>query len=74
MIEKPQRRALGDWAVESLYDRIFTGALAPGADLGEEHLCQLLDVSRATVGFALSWAAPVAARKTAGLAGLPLAS
>ncbi len=50
---KPQRRALGDWAVVSLYDRIFTGALAPGADLGEEHLCQLLDVSRATVGFAL---------------------
>jgi len=53
MPEKPQRRALGEWAVENLYDRIFTGDLPPGADLGEELLCQKLDVSRATVSFAL---------------------
>lgn len=50
---KPQRRALGEWAVGSLYDRIFTGELPVGADLGEESLCQVLDVSRATVSFAL---------------------
>jgi DNA-binding GntR family transcriptional regulator len=50
---KPQRRALGEWAVGSLYDRIFTGELPVGADLAEETLCQTLDVSRATVSFAL---------------------
>jgi DNA-binding GntR family transcriptional regulator len=53
MPEKPQRRALGEWAVENLYERIFTGDLPPGADLGEELLCEMLDVSRATVSFAL---------------------
>jgi DNA-binding GntR family transcriptional regulator len=53
MSGKPQRRALGEWAVESLYERIFTGELPPGADLAEEVLCQKLDVSRATVSFAL---------------------
>jgi DNA-binding GntR family transcriptional regulator len=53
MNEKPQRRALGEWAVDRLYERIFTGALPAGADLGEELLCRELDVSRATISFAL---------------------
>lgn len=53
MAPKPQRRALGEWAVGQLYELIFTGQLPAGADLGEEMLCQKLDVSRATVGFAL---------------------
>jgi DNA-binding GntR family transcriptional regulator len=53
MTDKPQRRALGEWAVERLYEDIFTGALPPGADLAEELLCSRLDVSRATVSFAL---------------------
>jgi DNA-binding GntR family transcriptional regulator len=53
MSDKPQRRALGEWAVERLYEDIFTGALPPGADLAEELLCTRLEVSRATVSFAL---------------------
>lgn len=52
-IVKPQRRALGDWAVAQLYDQIFTGALPAGADLGEELLCSRLEVSRATISVAL---------------------
>ncbi len=50
---RPQRRALGEWAVETLYEQIFTGALPVGADMAEESLCERLDVSRATVGLAL---------------------
>ncbi len=53
MTGKPQRRALGEWAVEQLYEDIFTGALPQGADLAEELLCARLEVSRATVSFAL---------------------
>jgi DNA-binding GntR family transcriptional regulator len=53
MTDKPQRRALGEWAVEQLYEDIFTGALPQGADLAEELLCTRLEVSRATVSFAL---------------------
>jgi DNA-binding GntR family transcriptional regulator len=50
---KPQRRALGEWAVETLYEQIFTGQLSAGADMGEELLSERLEVSRATVAFAL---------------------
>ena len=53
MTGKPQRRALGEWAVERLYEDIFTGVLPQGADLAEELLCARLEVSRATVSFAL---------------------
>ena len=53
LLAKPQRRALGEWAVETLYEQIFTGALSVGADMSEELLCERLEVSRATVGFAL---------------------
>ena len=52
-MERPQRRALGDWATSQIYDQIFTGALPAGADLAEELLCSRLDVSRATVSVAL---------------------
>jgi DNA-binding GntR family transcriptional regulator len=50
---KPQRRALGEWAVDTLYEQIFTGVLPVGADMAEESLCERLEVSRATVGLAL---------------------
>jgi DNA-binding GntR family transcriptional regulator len=50
---RPVRRALADWTVERLYDLIFTGQLAAGADLGEEELSARLDVSRTTVSVAL---------------------
>jgi DNA-binding GntR family transcriptional regulator len=50
---KPQRRALGEWAVDTLYEQIFTGQLSAGADMGEELLSERLEVSRATVAFAL---------------------
>jgi len=50
---RPARRALADWTVERLYDLIFTGQLAAGADLGEEELSARLDVSRTTVSVAL---------------------
>jgi DNA-binding GntR family transcriptional regulator len=53
LLAKPHRRALGEWAVETLYEQIFTGALPVGADMSEELLCERLGVSRATVGFAL---------------------
>ena len=52
-LSKPQRRALGEWAIETLYEQIFTGELSVGADMGEELLSERLEVSRATVGFAL---------------------
>jgi DNA-binding GntR family transcriptional regulator len=50
---RPVRRALADWTIERLYDLIFTGQLAAGADLGEEELSARLDVSRTTVSVAL---------------------
>ncbi|MFC0680127.1 GntR family transcriptional regulator [Lysobacter korlensis] len=50
---RPQRRALTEWALESLYDLVFTGELAPGDDLGEEELRTRLGVSRTTISAAL---------------------
>jgi DNA-binding GntR family transcriptional regulator len=51
--ERPSRRALGEWALDRLYELIFTGALPAGTDLGEEELSQRLGVSRATTSAAL---------------------
>lgn len=50
---RPSRRALGEWALERLYDLIFTGNLPAGVDLGEEELSERLGVSRATISAAL---------------------
>jgi DNA-binding GntR family transcriptional regulator len=50
---RPQRRALTEWALESLYDLVFTGRLPPGHDLGEEELRSRLGVSRTTISAAL---------------------
>lgn len=50
---RPSRRALSEWALDRLYELIFTGALASGTDLGEEELSERLEVSRATISAAL---------------------
>src|SRR5262245_41956179 len=50
---RPSRRALGEWALDRLYEMIFTGALPAGTDLGEEELSDRLGVSRATTSAAL---------------------
>jgi DNA-binding GntR family transcriptional regulator len=50
---RPSRRALGEWALDRLYELIFTGALPAGTDLGEEELSERLGVSRATISAAL---------------------
>src|SRR4051794_26962876 len=50
---RPTRRALGEWALDRLYELIFTGVLPAGVDLGEEELSERLGVSRATVSAAL---------------------
>jgi len=50
---RPSRRALGEWALDRLYELIFTGALPAGTDLGEEELSDRLGVSRATTSAAL---------------------
>jgi DNA-binding GntR family transcriptional regulator len=50
---RPSRRALGEWALDRIYELIFTGALSAGTDLGEEELSDRLGVSRATISAAL---------------------
>ncbi len=50
---KPNRRAVADWALEQLYDLIFTGTLQPGDALAEEDVTARLGVSRSPAREAL---------------------
>jgi len=51
---RPSRRALADWAVERLYDLIFSGELAPNAEMTESGLAERLNVSRSPIREALA--------------------
>lgn len=52
-IERPQRRAVGQWVLEQLYSDIFSGRLPTGAEVGEIELSTRLGVSRSPVRDAL---------------------
>jgi DNA-binding GntR family transcriptional regulator len=51
---RPSRRALADWALERLYDLVFSGELPPEAELTESGLAARLNVSRSPIREALA--------------------
>ncbi|HTT92279.1 MAG TPA: GntR family transcriptional regulator [Acidimicrobiales bacterium] len=50
---RPNRRALSEWALDQIYEAVFTGAMSPGDPISEEEITKRLGVSRSPAREAL---------------------